>query len=32
MALIAHFDLELDQMDVKTVFLSGGLEQEVYMK
>ena len=28
MALIAHFD----KMDVKTTFLSGSLEEEVYMK
>ena len=31
MALIAHFDLELHQMDVKTVFLNGGLGEEVYI-
>jgi hypothetical protein len=32
MALIAHFDLELHQMDVKTTFLNEDLEEEVYMK
>ena len=32
MALVAHFGLKLHQMDVKTVFLNGGLAEEVYMK
>jgi hypothetical protein len=32
MALVAHFDLELHQMDVKTTFLNGDLEERVYMK
>jgi len=32
LALVAHFDLELQQMEVKTTFLNGDLEEEVYMK
>lgn len=32
MALVAHFDYELHQMDIKTTFLNGDLEEEVYMK
>ena len=31
MALVAHYDLELHQMDVNTAFLNDDLEKNVYM-
>ena len=31
-ALMAHFDFELHQMDVKMVFQNSDIEEEVYMK
>lgn len=31
MALVAHFNLELHQMDVKTAFLNGDLAETIYM-
>jgi hypothetical protein len=31
MALVGHYDLELNQMDVKTTFLNGDLYENVYM-
>ncbi|KAL6338697.1 hypothetical protein AAG906_023846 [Vitis piasezkii] len=31
MALVAHYDLELHQMDIKTVFLNGNIDETIYM-
>ena len=31
MALVAYFDLELHQMDVKTTFLNGNIDEIIYM-
>ena len=31
MALVAHYDLELHQMDMKTTFLNGDIEETMYM-
>jgi hypothetical protein len=31
MALVAHYNLELHQMDTKMTFLNGDLEKNVYM-
>ena len=31
MVSVAHFDLELHQIDIKTTFLNGDLSEEVYM-
>lgn len=32
LSIAAAFDLEVEQMDVKTTFLHGDLEEEIYMK
>jgi hypothetical protein len=32
LSLVAFFDFELYQMDVKTAFLNGDLEEDVYME
>jgi hypothetical protein len=31
MTLVAHYDLELHQMDVKTAFLNGDLQENVFI-
>ena len=31
LVLVAHLNLQLFQMDIKTVFLSGNLEEEIYI-
>ena len=31
MALVAHYDLELHQIDVKMIFLNEDLKENVYM-
>jgi len=31
LAFVAHYDLELHQMDVKTVFLNENLDKDIYM-
>jgi hypothetical protein len=31
MALVAHYDLELHQMNAETAFLNGDLHENVYM-
>jgi hypothetical protein len=32
LVLVAHYDVALEQMDVKTTFLHGDFEEQIYMK
>ena len=32
LALVAHYDMALEQMDLKTTFLHGDLEVQIYME
>ena len=32
LALVAHYDMELEQLDVKTAFLHGDLDEEIYLR
>jgi hypothetical protein len=32
LALVAYYDMALEQMDVKTAFLHGDLDEQIYMK
>ena len=32
LAIVVQFDIELEQMNVKTAFLHGELDEEIYMK
>ena len=32
LGIVAHHDYELEQLDVKTTFLNGELEEEIYME
>jgi hypothetical protein len=32
LALVAHYDMALKQMDVKTAFLRGDLEEQIYIE